>query len=209
MTDQHRATPKQWDKQKAWAVDDDDSSCILELRTRVEALEAQNETQRQATLEWSGDVLRRIMALEAGQKTSPSPAVDRMRDLRDQIRAGELSLAEALDLGVVPASDVQDAMRRAASKAASKAALEMGGIRKNYTYKAPAAPAPTDSLESTEHAPADSLVERPEAFQTLCAYARNYIKEYGDKSEAYELECIIDLLSRTFGIPFLPPEATP
>jgi hypothetical protein len=129
----------------------------------VEALEAQNETQRQATLEWSGDVLRRIMALEAGQKTSPSPAVDRMRDLRDQIRAGELSLAEALDLGVVPASDVQDAMRRAASKAASKAALEMGGIRKNYTYKAPAAPAPTDSLEAGQKirsGPESSLVER-------------------------------------------------
>jgi hypothetical protein len=62
---------------------------------------------------------------------------------------------------------------------------------------------------TTTPAPADSLVERPEAFQTLCSYARNYIEEYGDKSEVDELECIIDLLSRTFGIPFLPPEATP
>jgi hypothetical protein len=148
MNDQHRATPKQWDKQKAWAVDDDDSSCILELRARIETLESRYETQRQATLEWSRDVLRRIMALEAGQKTPPSPAVDRVRELQDQIRDGSLTLAEALDLGVVPASDVQDAMRRAASKAASKAALEMGGIRKNYTYKAPASPAPTDSLEA-------------------------------------------------------------
>ena len=62
-----------------------------QLRTRVEALEARNETQRQATLEWSGDVLRRIMALEAGQKTPPSPAVDRVRDLQDQIRDGSLT----------------------------------------------------------------------------------------------------------------------
>jgi hypothetical protein len=40
MTDQHRATPEQWAAQKAWAVDDEDSSCILELRDRVLALEA-------------------------------------------------------------------------------------------------------------------------------------------------------------------------
>jgi hypothetical protein len=112
MTDQYRATPEQWAAQRAWAVDDDDSSCILELRARVEALvdrvealEAPDETQRQATLEWGKDVdnhsrwiddhLKRIMALEAGQKTKPSPAVDRVRDLRDQIRSGpECSLVE-------------------------------------------------------------------------------------------------------------------
>jgi hypothetical protein len=46
-----------------------------QLRTRVEALEARNETQRQATLAWSGDVLRRIMALEAGQKPSLSTSL--------------------------------------------------------------------------------------------------------------------------------------
>jgi acyl-homoserine lactone acylase PvdQ len=147
MTDQYRATPKQWDNQKAWAVDDDDSSCILELRARVEALEARYETQRQVTLAWGKDVynhgrwidahLKRIKALEAGQKP-------------------------------------------------------------NYP-----------EIPDSSPAPADSLVEMPEAFQTLCAYARNYIEEHGDKSEADELECIIDLLSRTFGIPFLPPEATP
>jgi hypothetical protein len=96
MTDQYRATPKQWAAQARWAVDDADSSCLLELRARIEALEAPDETQRQATLEWSGDVLRRIMALEAGQKTKPSPAVDRVRDLQDQIRDGSLTLAEAL-----------------------------------------------------------------------------------------------------------------
>jgi acyl-homoserine lactone acylase PvdQ len=147
MTDQYRATPKQWDNQKAWAVDDDDSSCILELRARVEELEARYETQRQVTLAWGKDVynhgrwidshLKRIKALEAGQKP-------------------------------------------------------------NYP-----------EIPDSSPAPADSLVEMPEAFQTLCAYARNYIEEHGDKSEADELECIIDLLSRTFGIPFLPPEATP
>jgi hypothetical protein len=40
MTNQHRATPEQWEYQERWASDDDDASCILELRCRVEALEA-------------------------------------------------------------------------------------------------------------------------------------------------------------------------
>jgi len=38
--DQHRATPEQWEYQERWASDDDDASCILELRCRIEALEA-------------------------------------------------------------------------------------------------------------------------------------------------------------------------
>jgi hypothetical protein len=46
-----------------------------QLRARVEALEALYETQRQVTLEWSGDVLRRIMELEAGQKPSLSTSL--------------------------------------------------------------------------------------------------------------------------------------
>jgi hypothetical protein len=44
MTDQHRATPEQWEYQERWASDDDDASCILELRCRVEALERQSAT---------------------------------------------------------------------------------------------------------------------------------------------------------------------
>jgi hypothetical protein len=67
-----------------------------QLRARVEALEARYETQRQATLEWSKNVARWIMELEAGQKTKPSPAVDRVLALQDQIRDGALSLADAL-----------------------------------------------------------------------------------------------------------------
>jgi hypothetical protein len=39
MTNQHRATPEQWEYQERWASDDDDASCILELRDRIEALE--------------------------------------------------------------------------------------------------------------------------------------------------------------------------
>jgi hypothetical protein len=39
MTD-YKATPDQWAYQKHWAQEDGDAACILELRARVEALEA-------------------------------------------------------------------------------------------------------------------------------------------------------------------------
>ena len=160
MTNQHRATPEQWDLAAGAAADCSAiHACILELRARVEALESQYETQRLATLEWGKDVdnhgrwiddhLKRIMALEATQhahadtsrlsdderrtvaegisrpgrwqplrtevtygeanahaqslvrhlsmdQPAPSQAVDRVRDLQDQIRDGSLTLAEAL-----------------------------------------------------------------------------------------------------------------
>jgi hypothetical protein len=122
---QHRAKPEQWAFTESRGVGDPvyaTCSCLIELRARVEALEelhkavvdlnerfnldplvarvealeARYETQRQATLEWSKNVARWIMELEAGQKTKPSPAVDRVLALQDQIRDGALSLADAL-----------------------------------------------------------------------------------------------------------------
>jgi hypothetical protein len=45
MTNQHRATPEQWEYQERWASDDDDASCILELRCRIEALELAHRIQ--------------------------------------------------------------------------------------------------------------------------------------------------------------------
>jgi hypothetical protein len=87
MTDQHRATPEQWR-----LIEDDDAqvpACLLELRARVEELEAKYETQRLATLEWGKDVdnhgrwiddhLKRIMALEAGQQPRPSDVGQSLR----------------------------------------------------------------------------------------------------------------------------------
>jgi hypothetical protein len=51
MTDQHRATPEQWAETEKWAQEDElDSSCILELGARIEALEADQRYQfRSAT----------------------------------------------------------------------------------------------------------------------------------------------------------------
>lgn len=46
MTD-YRATPDQWAYQEHWAQEDGDAACILELRARVEALEANTKAWRQ------------------------------------------------------------------------------------------------------------------------------------------------------------------
>lgn len=39
-----------------------------------------------------------------------------------------------------------------------------------------------------------------DGFQSLCAYARNYIEEYGDEAEDDELERIIASLSRRLAL---------
>jgi hypothetical protein len=69
MTDQHRATPEQWDYVDAWEVVHDCalSSCILELRARVEALEAAPQ-----------DKLDRLIALDREDPT-PDPAMPELR----------------------------------------------------------------------------------------------------------------------------------
>jgi hypothetical protein len=70
----HEATAEQWALLEEQSAPEYDTT-ILELRARVEALEAKYETQRLATLEWGADVdkvkrwsdrhLQRIEALEA------------------------------------------------------------------------------------------------------------------------------------------------
>jgi hypothetical protein len=173
MTDQYRATPEQWAAQRAWAVDDDDSSCILELRARVEALEELHNA-----------------VMDLNKRFSLDPLVDRVEELEARY---ETQRQVTLAWG----KDVYNHGRWIDAHLKRIKALE-AGQKPNYP-----------EIPDSSPAPADSLVEMPEAFQTLCAYARNYIEEHGDKSEADELECIIDLLSRTFDIPSLPPEATP
>ena len=71
MSDQHRATPKQWAIQEKWVDDDDDSACIIELRDRVEALEAQQRRE---------DKLDRLIALDAADPNwEPDPAIAELR----------------------------------------------------------------------------------------------------------------------------------
>jgi hypothetical protein len=68
MTDQHRATPEQWEYQERWASDDDDASCILELRCRVETLEADQLEQAESNRFCVDAIVRRVEALEAAQQ---------------------------------------------------------------------------------------------------------------------------------------------
>ncbi|NBT75492.1 MAG: hypothetical protein EBT15_05900 [Betaproteobacteria bacterium] len=81
----YKATPEQWVFHC-----DAQSACILELRARVEQLEAKYETQRLATLEWGQQVdkhdrwidehLKRIMALEAAQQDKLDRLIAQDRD---------------------------------------------------------------------------------------------------------------------------------
>jgi len=59
MTNQHRATPDDWAQQEDWANRSafSDSSCIIELRSRIEALEAAQQPHQ--------DKLDRLIALDA------------------------------------------------------------------------------------------------------------------------------------------------
>jgi hypothetical protein len=78
MTDQHRATTKQWAIQEKWVDDDDDSACIIELRDRVEALEAQQRRE---------DKLDRLIALDAADPNwEPDPAIAELRAASAQAR---------------------------------------------------------------------------------------------------------------------------
>ena len=55
----YKATPEQWAQCEQWTgnpVLGASDACLLELRARVEQLEAKYETQRLATLEWGEDV---------------------------------------------------------------------------------------------------------------------------------------------------------
>ena len=44
MSKEYRATPDQWAYQEHYAVEDGDAACLLELRSRLEALEAARRT---------------------------------------------------------------------------------------------------------------------------------------------------------------------
>jgi hypothetical protein len=88
---EYKATPEQWQDGKhcadAGAIA---FACILELRARVEALEAKSETQCLAVLDWAKDVeamkcwneqqVRRIMALKTAQP-SPKPSSSKKQAL--------------------------------------------------------------------------------------------------------------------------------
>lgn len=126
---EHRATPEQWTQQEKWVRlrphDADDSSCILELRARVEALEATQhahadtsrltDEERRAAVEGLSDPgswqplrteitygeahahAQELVRYLSMDQLDPSPAAERVCDLQERIRDGSLTLAEALE----------------------------------------------------------------------------------------------------------------
>jgi hypothetical protein len=129
MTNQHRAKPEQWEhveicagtKQIPWATND----CILELRARVEALEAAPafrvlETGERIQMNIVQDKLDRLIALDAADPT-PDPAMDEPRAASVEAQpAGGLveRVANAISEGDEPDKwhpEARDAIREVAA----------------------------------------------------------------------------------------------
>jgi hypothetical protein len=80
MTKQHRATPEQWESIELYAKDNDYAVCFLELRDRIEALEAAQQPHQ--------DKMDRLIAIDRDDPDN-SPveriATDTFRDLCAEI----------------------------------------------------------------------------------------------------------------------------
>ena len=111
MTDQHRATPEQWETASKWAGGDGFGvmhACILELRARIEALEAAQQ-----------DKLDRLIALDAADPT-PDPAMPELRAASAEAQPGGLveRVANAISEGDEPDKwhpEARDAIREVAT----------------------------------------------------------------------------------------------
>jgi hypothetical protein len=91
MTEQHKATPEQWERQelraRLHALDDQDAPCILELRDRLAALEA---TQQKIRSGPESPLVERVADAIAAQATSAGIVNDR------PARAAILEVASAI-----------------------------------------------------------------------------------------------------------------
>jgi hypothetical protein len=91
MPELHRATPEQWANQKLWAQSDDDSACLIDLRARVEALEAAQLEQAESNRFCVDAIVRRVEALESAQQDK----LDRLIALDQEAAMDELRAASA------------------------------------------------------------------------------------------------------------------
>jgi len=76
MTNQHRATPEQWEFIELYADSIDPAACILELRDRIEALEAAQPPQ---------DKMDRLIAIDRDDPGNSPVATDTFRALCAEI----------------------------------------------------------------------------------------------------------------------------
>jgi hypothetical protein len=74
MTKQHRATPEQWKTIELYAEDNDHDACLLDLRDRIEALEAAQQKVRSGP---ESPLVERVADAIAAQATSAGIVNDR------------------------------------------------------------------------------------------------------------------------------------
>ena len=144
MSEKYRATDKDWEEQEYWFTEGDTAArCLLELRSRVELLEATqhahldgsqlSEAEREAQKE-PGRVV-------AGQPEPPTLATD--DDLRDVFDEGPGTVVDGFrdiyDLGR------QHGARAAAIEADNATAATVAEIRSSL-FNTPAQPAPAGGL---------------------------------------------------------------
>jgi hypothetical protein len=103
MTD-YRATPEDWELQSKWAIDCQDARCLLELRARVEALEA-NSKPTPNPRQIRSSLVERVHSCIVGE-----PECGHMQ-ARAAIREVAAWLREAHSWTVVPAVLEQEAER--------------------------------------------------------------------------------------------------
>jgi hypothetical protein len=167
MTNQHQATPYEWAQQEDWAnrSGSSDSSCIIELRDRVEALEATQQPQQ--------DKLDRLIALDRDDSTEAAaqqpPLFTAEEVARIKAKAAEAGAQCAVEqirskpaawrpLKVATETVYGDA--KAAAKQILRAPMVVEGTFEHggetYRFKAK----PEREIAMDEAQPAGSLVER-------------------------------------------------
>jgi hypothetical protein len=140
MTDQHRATPEQWaymhERTEAGL---EMTSCILELRARIEALEADQLEQAESGRFCTDAIVRRVETLEAYDKEDANCwAMVRsgMHALRERIEALEAAQQDKLDrLIALDAADPTPDPAMAELRAASAEARPAGGLVERVTAR--------------------------------------------------------------------------
>jgi len=146
MTDQHRATPEQWAKceedARLWSGA---FNCILELRARIEALEAAQQ-----------DKLDRLIALDREDPT-PDPAMAELRAASAEAQPAWRPLDIETTYGSKAAADAAQILR---APMVVQGTFEHGG--ETYRFKAkPEREAPMTELRAASaEAQLGGLVER-------------------------------------------------
>jgi hypothetical protein len=165
MTDQHRATPEQWANLEActrtypgqWG------DCVLELRARIEALEAAQLEQAESHRFCVDAIVRRVEALEATQHAHAG--LSRLSGAEQDRMAQELAKSAAwrpLETETTYGSEAAaDAVQILRAPMVVQGTFEHGG--ETYRFKAkPERESAMDELRaaSAEARPAGSLLER-------------------------------------------------